>query len=112
MQQNVHNIYHFNAQKLFSEKEAYELVNLLLAVTAKAKNKINGLNSRLEYFKATPDKADAIQQDLNTEIQKWSDKSRRLGGIPIALYKVKIPTQGGFFNWEFPSAEIEFSEKN
>jgi hypothetical protein len=110
MEQNVHKIYHFNSEKLFAEDEAYEMVNLLLAVTGKAKNTINGLNSRLEYYKAQPEQADAIQFELNTEIQKWSDKVRRLGGVPLALYKVKIPTNGGFFTWEFPSADIEFMD--
>jgi hypothetical protein len=88
MDQNVHTIYHFNSEKLFGEDETYELVNLFLAVTGKARNTINGLNSRLEYYKTDPEKADSIQFELNTEIQKWSDKVRRLGGIPLALYKV------------------------
>jgi hypothetical protein len=102
----VHNIFHLNTQKAFSENEAYDLVNLLLAVTAKAKNKINGLNSRLEYYKALPEQADQIQLELNEEIQKWSEKVRRLGGIPLALFKVKIPGDADDFTWEFPSADI------
>jgi hypothetical protein len=108
MEQTVHQIYHFDTEKLFSEDEAYELVNLLVAVTSKAKNKINGLNSKLEYYKSQPAQADIIQFDLNNEIQKWSDKVRRLGGIPLALYKVKVPSVNGFFVWEFPSVELEF----
>ncbi len=108
MSNTVHNIYHFNTEKLFSEDEAYELVNLFMAVTQKSRNTINGLNSRLEYYKHQPDEADAIQFELNTQIQKWSDKVRRLGGIPLALYKIKIPTHGGYFISEFPSVELEF----
>jgi len=108
MQENVHNIYHFNSAKFFSEDEAYVAVNLFLTVTSKAKTKINGLNSRLEYFKEQPDQADIIQLKLNTEIQKWSDKVRRLGGIPLALYKIKIPASSGYFTWELPSAEVDF----
>lgn len=111
MDQAVHNIYHLNSEKLFNEDEAYEVINLFLAITGKAKNVINGLNSQLEYHKAQPEQADSIQFELNTQIQKWSDKVRRLGGMPLALYKVKIPTEGGFFTWEFPSADIEFSAK-
>lgn len=107
MQSNqVHNIYHLNSEKQFSEDEAYELVNLLVAVTAKSKNKINALNSRLEYYKAQPDLADKIQDDLNAEIQKWSEKTRRLGTTPLALFKVKIPSKTGNYTWEFPSVEL------
>lgn len=105
----VHNIFHLNKEKKFSEDQAYELVNLFHAITSKAKNKINGLNSRMDYYKAQPDLADNIQFELNDEMQKWSEKVRRLGGIPIALYKVKIPAVKGYFAWEFPSAEVKFS---
>lgn len=108
MDLQVHNIYHLNKEKTFSEDEGYELVNLLLAVTVRAKNKINGLNSRLEYYKAQPEQADDLQKELNQEIQKWSEKVRRLGGIPLSLYQVKIPAVNGSFFWEFPSADIEF----
>lgn len=111
MQENVHTIYHLNKEKTFTEDEAYQAVNLFLAITAKAKNTINALNSKLEYHKTMPEKADSIQFELNNEIQKWSDKVRRLGGIPLGLYKVKVPAQSGFYFWEFPSADIEFSLK-
>ena len=108
MELNVHNIYHLNQEKKFSEDEAYNLVNLFLAITPKAKNAINGLNSRLEYHKAVPEEADLIQMELNVQIQKWSEKIRRLGGIPLSLYQVKIPANNGFFKWEFPQADIDF----
>jgi hypothetical protein len=105
----VHNIYHLNSQKMFTEDQAYELVNLLIAVTGKSKIKINALNSRLEHYKNQPNVADEIQTELNLEIQKWSDKTRRLGAVPLALYKAKIPNDAGFFLWEFPSVELSFS---
>ncbi len=108
LESNVLNIYPLNTKHVFGEDDAYDLVNLFLGISATAKKKINGLNSRLEYFQAQPEKADAVQMELNTEIQKWSDKMRRLGGTPIELYKVKIPTESGYYLWEFPSAEIEF----
>ena len=105
---NVHSIYHLNNEKKFTEDEAYDLLNLLMAVTSKSKNKINELNSRLEYHKSRPSVADELQSQLNTEIQKWSDKVRRLGGFPLSLYKVNIPAEAGYFSWEFPCAEVKF----
>ena len=108
MEQFVHNIYLLNQEKKFSEDETYDLINLFLAVTVKAKNKINSLNSKLEYLKAMPDQADEVQRQLNLEIQKWSEKMRRLGGIPLSLYQVKVPADQGYYLWEFPSAEASF----
>lgn len=103
----VHTIYPLHETKTFSEDEAYELVNLFLAITQKAKNTIHGLNSQLEYHKAMPQQADSIQRRLNHEIAKWSDKIKRLGGVPLALFKVKIPATEGYYLWEFPSAELD-----
>lgn len=104
----VHTIYHLDSTKTFTEDEAYILVNLLLAVTVRAKNKINGLKSRIEYFKSEPDKVTPMQEELNTEIQSWSEKIRRLGGLPLSLYKVKIPAEKGHFIWEMPSVELTY----
>tara|TARA_Y100000590_G_C15447882_1_gene911516 strand:- start:85 stop:414 length:330 start_codon:yes stop_codon:yes gene_type:complete len=105
--EKVYSIFNLSTEKNFTEDEAYELVNLLVAVTGKAKNKINNLNSKLEYYKLQADKADSIQFELNTEIQKWSEKVKRLGGTPLSLYKVKIPGKESHFIWEFPSVELE-----
>lgn len=108
MDLNVHNIYHLNQEKLFTEDEAYELVNLLHAVTPKSKNKVNSLNSQLETFKHDTHKLDEIQNELNDHIHRWSEKIRRLGGIPVSLWKVRIPSEKGYYMWEFPKAELEF----
>lgn len=108
MQAQVHSIFNLNDHKIFSEDDAYNQVNLFMAITQKSKNTIQGLNSQLEYHKAQPDEARAIEQRLNTEVHKWSEKVKRLGGTPLALYKVKIPAERGFYVWEFPSAELEY----
>lgn len=108
MEAQVHTIYPMNHSRNFTEDQAYELVNLFLAVTQKAKKNINGLNSQLEFHKNIPHEADAIQININTEIQKWSDKMKRLGGVPLSLFKVKVPAEEGYFIWEFPQADIEF----
>lgn len=108
MQAQVHSIFNLQEPKFFNEDQAYEQVNLFFAVTTKSKNTIQGLNSQLEYHKAQPHEAELIQNRLNTEIQKWSDKVKRLGGTPLSLFKVKIPSEEGFFLWEFPSVELDF----
>lgn len=105
----VHRIHSVNLESQFTEDEAFALVDLLLIVTAKAKNKINSLNTKIEVFENYPEKAEQANMDLNAEIQKWSDKVRRIGGTPLALYKVKINGEKGFYTWEYPSADLEFN---
>lgn len=93
----------------FNDNQAEALVDNLLLVTAKAKNIINSLNTKIEVFKHDLDRVDQYQEDLNREIQKWSDRVRRIGGTPLALYKVKINSDAGFYTWEYPSAELIFN---
>lgn len=105
------NIFRIDQNRKFNEKEAYQLVNMLHIVTQKAKNKINSLSGQVEYNKRQPKQAEAFQMMLNEEIQKWSEKTRRLGAVPLSLYKVKIHAEdGGFYTWEFPSSELSWRE--
>lgn len=107
----VLNIFHIDQNKDFNETEAYQLVNMLHIVTQKAKNKINSYSGQVEYNKRQPKEAEFYQRKLNEEIQKWSEKVRRLGGVPLSLYKVKISArEGGFYTWEFPSSELSWRE--
>lgn len=103
------NITPFNQTKYFSEEEVEKILPFLLTITSKAKGQINGLNSQIDYFRAQPGKADALQQQLNEAVQKWSEKMRRLGGIPLGLFQVKFPKneKGNFYLWTFPQDSLE-----
>lgn len=108
MDNNVFQIFPFHDDKKFSEDEAYHLVDLFMVITRKAQNEINSLNSQLELYRNQPEKADSTQFKINMTIQKWSDKVRRLGGTPVALYKVKIPTLNNrSYIWEFPKSSLD-----
>lgn len=108
MQENVYTIFPLNQDHFFTEEESYRLVDLFIAITKKAKKEITGYKSQLEHLSSYPEEAGPLQDKLNLAIQRWSDKVKRLGGIPLALYKVKIPSETGYFIWEFPSIELEF----
>ena len=105
---NIYRIFHFdNQKKTFSENEAYNLVSLLINITSKTKNRVNVLNSRIDFFKNQQSKAQEIQFELNTEIEKWSDKMQRLGVVPTALFQVSIPSDEYNYIWEYPSASLQ-----
>ena len=108
MQENVYQIFHLDDDKLFTEAEAHQLLDVFLPITRKTQNEINALNSLLETYKHQAERADNIQFQINIQIQKWSEKIRRLGGTPISLYQVKIPTFGTrYFFWEFPKSSVK-----
>tara|TARA_B100001971_G_scaffold215192_1_gene259778 strand:+ start:32147 stop:32497 length:351 start_codon:yes stop_codon:yes gene_type:complete len=104
---NVRHIFPVNKQNNFSQDEAKQLVNLLHIVTQKSKNNINAYSGQLNYHKNSPKDAKFYQDKLNAEIQKWSEKVRRLGAVPLSLYKVKIKASDEtYYTWEFPGIEL------
>ena len=104
--ENVRNIYPLNQTKHFSHEEALELVPLLMHISSKTKRELNVLNSQLSFFKSNSDKAQTIQEKINTTLQSWSDKVRRLGAIPVSLCKVRIPGDEGHYLWEYPENRL------
>lgn len=106
---DILNIRPLNQTKYYTEEEVEAVLPFLLVITSKAKGQINGLNSQIDYFRAQPGKAEALQQQLNSAVQKWSEKTRRLGGIPLGLFQVKFlkNEKGNFFLWTFPQSTLE-----
>ena len=104
--ENVRSIYPLNQTKTFSNEEALELVPLLMHISAKTKRDLNVLNSQLSFHKTNSDKAIAIQEKINSSLQTWSDKVRRLGAIPVSLCKVRIPGEEGQYLWEYPENRL------
>lgn len=105
-QDNVRTIYPLNQTKTFSHEEALELIPLLQHISAKTKRDLNVLNSQLSFFKSNSEKAQNIQEKINTSLQSWSDKVRRLGAIPVSLCKVRIPGEEGHYLWEYPENRL------
>lgn len=103
---NVRTIYPLNQTKTFSHEEALELIPLLMHISAKTKRDLNVLNSQLSFFKTNSEKAQVIQEKINTSLQGWSDKVRRLGAIPVSLCKVRIPGEEGHYLWEYPENRL------
>jgi hypothetical protein len=103
---NVRKIYSLNQTKTFSHEEALELVPLLQHISAKTKRELNVLNSQLAFLKTNSEKAVAIQEKINTSLQSWSDKVRRLGAVPVSLCKVRIPGEEGQYLWEYPENRL------
>ena len=104
--ENVRTIYPLNQSRSFTHEEALELIPLLMHISSKTKRELNVLNSQLSFFKTNSDKGQAIQEKINTSLQSWSDKVRRLGAIPVSLCKVRIPGEEGHFLWAYPENRL------
>lgn len=88
-------------RKVFTHEEALDVVPLLQRITAKTKKDLGVLNSRLSNCRSNDSKAQNIQEEINSTLQSWSDKVRRIGGIPVSLAKVRFAAEDGAYLWDF-----------
>lgn len=96
------NIYPLNYSKTFSHEETLDLIPILQRISAKTKKELNLLNSQLSFIENNSPKTIELQEQINNSLQIWSEKVKRLGVVPIALYKVRIPSEEGQYVWEYP----------
>jgi len=104
--ENVRQIFPLNKSKIFSHEEALELLPLLKHISSKTKRELNLLNSQLTFVKSESDKAKILKDKIENELNLWSEKVKRLGTIPVSLCKVKIPSETGYFLWEYPENKL------
>jgi len=103
MDANVTSIYPVNTRISFQLEEAETLIDLFLKITRRSRTTVVNLKSRIQYFQGRKDKISELQDQINQEVQKWSEKVIKLGGVPVSLWKVRIPGVGEKdFVWEFP----------
>jgi hypothetical protein len=104
--ETIRSIFPIYRNYVFNHEEALALVPLLTLISNKSKRELNLLNSQLSFMKANSPRAVEIQDKINTALQNWSDKVRRLGALPLAMGKVKIPSESGHFIWEYPESKL------
>lgn len=102
----MRSIYPLTQTKTFSHDEAFDLIPLLTHLCSNTKKELNSLNTQLTMLKTNSEKAQNIQNQINVSIQSWSDKVRRLGGIPVSLCKVRLPSEEGHYFWEYPENRL------
>lgn len=91
----------------FTKIEANNVIPVLLTITRKAKNQVNQYKAQAELLKHDVERVQQIETDIHQTIKKWGDKVSRLGGTPVGIWKVLIPSQEQRpFEWEFPQSEL------
>ncbi|MGK0367728.1 MAG: hypothetical protein ACI9QD_000866 [Thermoproteota archaeon] len=105
-----------NVVQLFSTKrqekimmsfdDAENLIGLITTISRKTKLAITVLNSQADEFRGQTIQSGELQNDVNSELQKWSEKMNKLGVTPVAMYKVRFDTVEGIFYWEFPGFKL------
>lgn len=90
------NIYNLNESHEFSPSEAEALVPILRKISDSTSKKLTVLNQKLSLNRNNVE----AQEEINEVLQKWADHVRRLGGIPVSLYKVRILGKDDTYTWD------------
>lgn len=78
-----------NTTSIFDESSVDDILSLVASITTKCDEDI----SLLRLSKNAP--------EIQVIINKWSDKIRKLGGVPLSLYSVKFKSANdSFYLWE------------
>lgn len=88
-------------------EQVEDIIGLLNRVSLNSKRSINGLKSQLKLTKKGTPRATEVQNRINLELQKWSDKVKRMGVTPLGLYRCRIATPDKNYLWEFPNKKPE-----
>lgn len=91
---------------IFTLDDANNLLSLITTITRKTKQSINVINSQAAYFKGQAIKTAELQAKINDTLQVWSDKMRKLGVTPVAMFKVRFDTDQGAYYWQFPEMKL------
>lgn len=94
-----------NQDNVFTEEEALKLAPLLTFLCDKAKKEISQIETQISYMPLDNPRRDELQKRIESIVKTWSQKIKRLGGIPENLSKIKLPTKSGFFYWEHIKVE-------
>lgn len=91
----------------FCLQEANQLVPILKKITDQYRDQVESLLARLESVDIKNHEViDTLESQVNTLIQKWHSKIKKLGAIPNGLWVVSFNNGEGYYSWRYPEPEI------
>ena len=102
-------IIEISRERKFSVLEAQGLVSLLLKITDEAQSHVKRLGTQIQAFgkRETPH-CKALQSEIDSIVEKWESKVRRLGATPKGLWLVDFDSGLGYYCWKFPEEKIQY----
>lgn len=105
----MENVVEINRKKIFTLGEARLLLPLVFRMTEDSSREVKSLLNRIDAFsdKSHPSVA-AIEAQINTIIDRWQVKMKKLGAEPKGLWMADFDNGEGYFCWKFPEIEINY----
>ncbi|MCB9092638.1 MAG: hypothetical protein H6621_12665 [Halobacteriovoraceae bacterium] len=105
---NVSNIFPISHKNcVYHDAEVQDIVNLLNTISKKSYLKVNECKSRLKCLKNNDPKAIILQENINSTLQKWSEHTKRIGVVPLGVFRCKIATEDNTYIWEYPNKKAD-----
>lgn len=96
-----------NQARTFSLLDAEEILPVVRRITHEWAQKVETLIARLEA--KAPEQLAAIEQleaEINSGIQMWHEKIKKLGASPKGLWLVDFDCGDGYYCWKYPETKI------
>lgn len=98
-----------NRQTVFSLEQARDVVAVISSITRSYSRRVDALIDRLDALVGSNETATiAIEAQVDSLIQEWQGKVRKLGALPQGLWIADIDSGDGYFCWKFPEPTVQF----
>lgn len=105
-QPQLTNIFPFGTQVKWDNNDVDTICDQLIGITKNVEFRTRNLELAIKSV-ANIDKKAVMKKNLNQIFSKWYDNCKRLGVVPIGVYRCKIMMNSGHtMYWEFPSGLI------
>jgi len=101
-------VFEFNRKRCFSLEEARELLPLVKRITDDAVLQVERLKNHIEEIDPAPSQHSYYEQELETIVEKWTQKITKLGCEPKGPWLVNFDNGEGYYCWSHPEDDVEF----
>lgn len=92
--------------KLFSLKEAKQLLPLVVSITERHKHDLSPIQDRLDKMLSNDPRRASLETKFEQVVSKWKQKIEQLGLNVAGLWMVEFDVGEGYLNWRYPEIGI------
>ena len=101
-------VFELKRDKHFTLREARSLLPVVKRITQEAVDQVETLKEKIEAVDPEPAHRPYYEQELSKIVERWSQKSLKLGCEPKGLWLVDFDNGEGYYCWHYPEEDVEF----
>ncbi len=94
--------------KLFSLKEAQDMLPVIKKITQAHSEQLEPLQSRLDRMLSNDPRRAVYEREYEQQVSMWRGKIERLGAAAAGLWIVEFNVGDGALNWRYPELRIAY----